>query len=105
MIQELSSPQREILTSHIKETIDFVLNNEKFQPDNLKAEDILDDINFLYKKAGLKQLKAHQITICESYADEKSRISVYKDDNTAKEIDTKIFAGIWEVGYKLMKDA
>lgn len=105
MIQELSSPQREILTSHIKETIDFVLNNEKFQPDNLKVEDILDDINFLYKKAGLKTLKASQITICDSYADEKKRISGIKDDTTAKEIDNRIFAGTWEIGYKLMKDA
>lgn len=80
MLEKLSPEQEKLMYEHRDGYIDYVVNNYKYRTPTkdgpkplLQLEDIKDDIEWIYKKAGLEKPKF--IFIADSYLQEKLMIN------------------------------
>lgn len=74
MLEKLSKEQDKLMYKHRAEFIDFIMNNGKHQPKDLElSKELRDDIDWVYKKAGLKTPSI--ILTAKSYYEEKLMIN------------------------------
>ena len=74
MLDKLSKEQEELMYKHRRDFIDFIVNNGKHQPKDLTlTKELRADIDWVYKKANLKQPKF--VLIAKSYWEEKLMIN------------------------------
>src|SRR6476659_6010332 len=65
--------QEKLVHQGTEEYCDFIVNNEKYCPNNLQLKDIEEDVNWIYSKANLEKPKF--IFIARSYLEEKLMIN------------------------------
>ena len=73
-LEKLSKEQEELKYNHRRDFVDFIMNNGKYQPQDLELNsELRNDINWIYKKANLKPPKF--VLIAKSYWEEKLMIN------------------------------
>ena len=74
MLEKLDKQQEKLIYSHRRDFIDFIMNNGKHCPKNLElTKELRDDIDWVYKKAGLQPPKF--ILVAGSFWEEKLMIN------------------------------
>jgi len=74
---EKSIQEQELLLHHFRQDhIDFIVNNDKYRKKDLQIKDIIDDINWIYEKARLKN-KPKFILIAQSSKEEKLMVNYF----------------------------